>query len=63
MDKSGITRKHNEHLNQAYWWLAELGSEYAEQAEALRDIYYFLQNRMDIEEGIEQGYLEEVLEG
>lgn len=57
---SGITRDHIGHIYQAYYWLAELGDEYAEQAEALRDIQYFLQNILDIEEGIEQGYLEGV---
>ena len=55
---SGITQDHIGHIYQAYYWLAELGDEYAEQAEALRDIQYFLQNMLDVEEGIEQGYLE-----
>lgn len=54
----GITREHLEKLNAVYYWLAEAGEDYREQADILRDIYYFLQNMLDEEAGIEQGYLD-----
>lgn len=53
-----LTREHIEHLNQAYWWLAELDEEYREQADALRDLVLYLENILDIEAGIKQGYLD-----
>lgn len=54
----GFTRKDLDNLNQAYWWLAELGEEYTEMAESLRDIYYSCEKILDVEAGIEQGYLD-----
>lgn len=56
--KSGITREQVEGLYSVYGWLNEAGEEYAEQAQILRDIYCFLQNMLDVEAGIEQGFLE-----
>ena len=53
-----LTRKHVEHLNQAYWWLFEFGEDYIEQAVALRDLVLYLGNILDIEAGIQQGYLD-----
>lgn len=53
-----ITREQLDHLNVTYWQLAEAGDEYMEQSDALRDIYYFCQKLLDIEAGIEQGYLD-----
>ncbi len=52
-----LTREHLEKLYTVYWWLAEAGEEYIEQANIIRDIYYFCQNLLDVEEGITQGYL------
>lgn len=53
-----LTRKHIEHLNQAYWWLNEYGDDYIEEATALKDVHYFCQRILDIEAGIKQGYLD-----
>lgn len=55
---AGITWEHAQRLYQVYWWLMEAGDEYTEQAEILRDIYLFLKNMLDVEAGIEQGYLD-----
>lgn len=56
----GITREHTRGLYQNYLWLAELGEDYIRDAELARDTYCFVQNMLDIEEGLEQGYLTEV---
>lgn len=53
----GITREHEVALYQNYIWLAEFGEQYKRDAELARDTYCFVQNILDIEEGIEQGYL------
>ena len=55
--ESGITREHEVALYQNYIWLAEFGEEYKRDAELARDTYLFVQNMLDIEGGIEQGYL------
>lgn len=55
----GITREHVEAVHQNYYWLAELGGEYKRATELARDTYCFIQNMLDIEEGVEQGYLTE----
>lgn len=55
--ESGITREYEVALYQNYIWLAEFGEEYKRDAELARDTYCFVQNMLDIEEGIEQGYL------
>lgn len=60
--RHGITQKHIESLHQVWGWLAEAGDEYKEQAEILRDIRHILQKIVDIENGIEQGYLSEEVE-
>lgn len=56
--ETGMTWEKVNRLYQVYWWLMEAGDEYTEQAEILRDIYLFLQNMLDVEAGIEQGYLD-----
>ncbi len=53
-----LTREHLEKLNAVYWWLAEAGEGYREQADIVRDIYYFCQNILDEKAGKEQGYLD-----
>ncbi len=57
VQECGITREHVNGLQQNYPWLAELGEEYKRDTELARDTYLFLQNMLDIEDGIEQGYL------
>lgn len=56
--EAGITWEHAQRLYQVYWWLMEAGDEYTEQANILRDIYLFLKSLLDVEAGIEQGYLD-----
>ncbi len=53
-----FTRKGVENLYQVYLWLAQCGDEYTEEAETLRNVYYFVQNILDIEAGIKQGYFD-----
>lgn len=53
-----FTRESIENLYQIYLWLAQVGDEYIEQAETVREMYLFCQNILDIEAGIKQGYLE-----
>ena len=54
---AGLTREHIEHQWQAYWWLAEAGEAYNDQANALRDLAVYLENILDVEDGVKQGYL------
>ena len=53
-----LTREMLEEVNQVYWWLAEYGEEYLDQSNAIRDIYLYCENILDVKEGIEQGFLE-----
>ncbi|KKN41988.1 hypothetical protein LCGC14_0717920 [marine sediment metagenome] len=53
-----LTRELLSEVDAVYWWLAECGEKYLDQSNAIRDIHSFCENILDIEEGIEQGFLD-----